>query len=262
KYFDIKGTVKSSLLKGILSDRREYQWVDIENHFYQRLKEILTKRKPYIGGERGKLSVIERTALLDKLNQELDELKDQLSEYLTDVSKDAKVNPAFKSFVHEHINSHAVLEKHHLTQETIGEERGSIKTGTVKFLDFNYTSLLRQLTSGSDTGYIPIHGTLNNPENPLIFGYGDEIDEDYLKMEKTNINAYLKHIKSFAYFRTNQYSRLVNFVSAEPYVIYIWGHSCGLSDRTLLNMIFEHDNCVGIKIFYHQKENGKDNFEE
>ncbi|PRD46099.1 hypothetical protein C5745_16885 [Sphingobacterium haloxyli] len=27
-------------------------------------------------------------------------------------------------------------------------------------------------------------------------------------------------------------------------------------------MIFEHDNCAGIKIFYHQKEDGRDNFEE
>jgi len=263
KYFNIRGIVKSSLLEGILADKREYNWVDIENHFYQRLQEILVKRKPYIGGINGELSVKERTELLDKLNQELDELKEQLSEYLTDVSKAAQVNSAFEEFVHEAINTHAILEKQHLANEKVSKTpNGFINSNAVKFLDFNYTSLVRQLTSGSDTGYIPIHGTLNNPENPLIFGYGDEIDDDYLKMEKTNINAYLKHIKSFAYFRTNQYSRLVNFVSAEPYVIYIWGHSCGLSDRTLLNMIFEHDNCVGIKIFYHEKEDGRDNFEE
>src|SRR5690606_37161593 len=226
-------------------------------------QEILVKRKPYIGGINGELTVNERTELLDKLNQELDELKEQLSEYLTDVSKAAQVNSAFEEFVHEAINTHAILEKQHLANEKVSKTpNGFIHSNAVKFLDFNDTSLVRQLTSGSDTGYIPIHGTLNKAENPLIFGYGDEIDDDYLKMEKTNINVYLKHIKSFAYFRTNQYSRLVNFVSAEPYVIYIWGHSCGLSDRTLLNMIFEHDNCAGIKIFYHQKEDGKDNFEE
>jgi hypothetical protein len=39
-------------------------------------------------------------------------------------------------------------------------------------------------------------------------------------------------------------------------------HSCGLSDRTLLNTIFEHNNCRSIKVFYHQKKNGTDNYTE
>ncbi|RMZ61332.1 hypothetical protein D1632_00110 [Chryseobacterium nematophagum] len=30
-------------------------------------------------------------------------------------------------------------------------------------------------------------------------------------------------------------------------------HSCGNTDRTLLNTIFEHENCVSVKIFYHQE---------
>ncbi len=32
------------------------------------------------------------------------------------------------------------------------------------------------------------------------------------------------------------------------------GHSCGLSDRTLLNTIFEHKNCRSIKVFYYDYE--------
>lgn len=40
------------------------------------------------------------------------------------------------------------------------------------------------------------------------------------------------------------------------------GHSCGLMDRTLLNTIFEHENCRSIKVFYHQREDGSDNFTE
>jgi hypothetical protein len=39
------------------------------------------------------------------------------------------------------------------------------------------------------------------------------------------------------------------------------GHSCGLSDRTMLNTIFEHHNCRSIKVFYYER-NGKDNFKE
>jgi hypothetical protein len=40
------------------------------------------------------------------------------------------------------------------------------------------------------------------------------------------------------------------------------GHSCGLSDRTLLNTLFEHENCVSIKVFYHQETETKDNYSD
>jgi len=34
------------------------------------------------------------------------------------------------------------------------------------------------------------------------------------------------------------------------------GHSCGKSDRTLLNTIFEHKNCKTIKSFFYIDEKG------
>jgi hypothetical protein len=40
------------------------------------------------------------------------------------------------------------------------------------------------------------------------------------------------------------------------------GHSCGLSDRTLLNRIVEHDNCTKIKIFYHAKSDSENDYIE
>ena len=42
------------------------------------------------------------------------------------------------------------------------------------------------------------------------------------------------------------------------------GHSCGLSDRTLLNTLFEHENCLSIKVFYHEYDriNHKDNYDD
>jgi hypothetical protein len=40
------------------------------------------------------------------------------------------------------------------------------------------------------------------------------------------------------------------------------GHSCGNSDRTLLNTIFEHRNCISIKPYYYQKEGGTDSYIE
>ena len=38
------------------------------------------------------------------------------------------------------------------------------------------------------------------------------------------------------------------------------GHSCGISDRTLLKTLFEHKNCVSIKPYYHQKPDGTDDY--
>ena len=58
------------------------------------------------------------------------------------------------------------------------------------------------------------------------------------------------------------YRNVLEFVESDPYQIYIMGHSCGTSDRTLLNTLFEHPNCVSIKPFYYQNDEGKDNYIE
>ena len=38
--------------------------------------------------------------------------------------------------------------------------------------------------------------------------------------------------------------------------VFVLGHSLGLSDRTMLSMIFEHSNCKSIKIFYYEHDKG------
>jgi hypothetical protein len=106
-----------------------------------------------------------------------------------------------------------------------------------------------------------INGQIGSNNNPLIFGFGDEIDENYKMIENDKADGFLKYVKTFAYLRTGNYRRLLNFIELAPYQISILGHSCGLSDRTLLKMIFEHENCLSIKIFFHQKENSN-NFTE
>lgn len=88
------------------------------------------------------------------------------------------------------------------------------------------------------------------------------LDEDYKTISNLNDNAYLTNIKSIRYLETDNYRRLLSFVDSAPYQIYIMGHSCGNSDRTLLNTLFEHRNCVSIKPYYHLKEDGTDNYIE
>ena len=55
---------------------------------------------------------------------------------------------------------------------------------------------------------------------------------------------------------------MLRFIESAPFQVFIMGHSCGLSDRTLLNTIFEHKNCVSIKPFYYKKKDGTDNYLE
>jgi hypothetical protein len=52
---------------------------------------------------------------------------------------------------------------------------------------------------------------------------------------------------------------MLNFIKLDKYQVYIMGHSCGISDKTLLNTLFEHENCLSIKVFYHDRGDGTDN---
>lgn len=145
------------------------------------------------------------------------------------------------------------------------------------FLNFNYTNTVTKYNTLPDIKNLGfnfefdinhIHGTLNNDSNTenMIFGYGDEISDEYKELENLNENVVLENVKSIRYLDTNNYSDLIRFIESDEYQIYIMGHSCGISDRTLLNTLFEHKNCVSIKPFYYNwiDPNGqpKDNYRE
>ncbi|MFV0313030.1 MAG: AbiH family protein [Dysgonomonas sp.] len=137
------------------------------------------------------------------------------------------------------------------------------RPNNILFFNFNYTTIPNQyIIKDSDVNSIHIHGELNNPKNPIIFGYGDELAEDYKQIENLNDNEYLKNVKSIRYLDTDNYRRILSFIESESYQIFIMGHSCGNSDRTLLNTLFEHKNCVSIKPFYHLREDSTDNYNE
>lgn len=133
----------------------------------------------------------------------------------------------------------------------------------IMLLNFNYTNTA-DMYMPENNYHFPInhiHGALNNP-NSVIFGYGDEMDEKYKEISKLNNNNLLTNIKSIRYLEDVNYRNVLTFIESAPYQIYIMGHSCGTSDRTLLNTLFEHRNCVSIKPYYFQKDNGEDNYME
>ena len=132
----------------------------------------------------------------------------------------------------------------------------------IMLLDFNYTNTADLYLPNADKFTVNhIHGSLSNPES-VIFGYGDERDDEYEVLMKKNDDEYLQHIKSFRYLEASNYRDMLSFIESAPYQLCIMGHSCGLSDRTLLATLFEHRNCVSIKPYYHKKDDGTDNYRE
>ena len=140
----------------------------------------------------------------------------------------------------------------------------------ILFLNFNYTDThtiyinkIKSINS-YEIGVkdISIHGTLEDAENPMIFGFGDEIDDNYSKIENLDDNRYLENIKSTRYHETDNYKRLLEYIDSDYFQVYIFGHSCGLSDRTLLSTLFNHKNCISIKTYYHKRYDGTDNYSD
>lgn len=125
-------------------------------------------------------------------------------------------------------------------------------------LSFNYTPTVKMYGGYDDTTNY-IHGDLDYPEN-IIFGYGDELDKDYQEILDRNDNELLNYVKSVKYLETRNYRNLLEFINSGLFQVVILGHSCGNSDRTLLNTVFEHQNCVSIKPYYHKWDDGRDNY--
>lgn len=167
------------------------------------------------------------------------------------------VKLALQYYLIEHVENKYIFKP---KKEFINIFKGGKDTESILLLNFNYTKTAEMYLSRLkkyNPQLINIHGKLNeDKENPMIFGFGDEYDKLYKVIEEYNNNSLFQHIKSFGYVKSNNYRKMESFVESEPYEIFIIGHSCGLSDRTLLKYLFEHDHCTSIKIFYYEEEKG------
>lgn len=227
------------------------KWVDIESYYYSHVLEIMDMR-----GFENKDSKEYEDAIgvLKKLNSVFDALKNELVLYLRTID----ITKSYDQNIYENFNKY--LKVYHPDQKN-----------NICFLNFNYTSTIENYLGLFETPQgkedrrgvqvVNIHGSLKEENNPVIFGYGDEMDPHYPDIENLNENEFLKNIKSFWYLKTGNYQAVSNFLN-EPYDIFIFGHSCGISDRILLNSIFEHKNCNSIRIFYYQRKDGTDDYFE
>ena len=133
---------------------------------------------------------------------------------------------------------------------------------SIMFLNFNYTSTAHQYLANHNNCFDNhIHGDIRElDKQDIIFGYGDELDADFMRLQNLNDNECLRNVKSIRYLESSNYRNALAFIESGPFQVCIMGHSCGNSDRTLLNTIFEHDNCVSIKPYYYVKPDGADNY--
>lgn len=243
------------------------KWVDIENLYYDILKQIALKKKK---------SILYYNSV-ETLNKEFQEVKDNFERYLhKEIIEKYDFND--KKSTRYHINFYDLLkpisrlnneskiiqefndiqdrlELKSLFEKEVKEGRNNDNVSF--FLNFNYTPTINKylfhLSQESiATEICHIHGRINDLKNQINFGFGDEMDDDYKAIENINNNEYLSFFKSFQYFQNSNYSSLLNFVNSNKYQVCIMGHSSGLSDRTLLNTIFEHENCRSIKVYYYE----------
>ena len=297
---DLFEVTQSQLLSAISNSIENKKWVDIEYEYYQLLKLSITEPNKFGITPKALNEQLEyiRILLAEYLlsldcssvqpNSDIckciyecinpNDISISSMQYyydycteLTDMEKED-----FQSFMRQYdIKSVTFSEIQEINQNHIHErpnrikyndkEKGILKLITkpknVLLLSFNYTPLV-SMYNKKDIGVSNyIHGELSNPGS-IIFGYGDELDDDYRNILQSGNNEFLTNIKSIKYLETTKYREMLAFIESSPYQVYIMGHSCGNSDRTLLNTLFEHKNCVSIKPFYYKKEDGIDNYIE
>lgn len=259
------------------------RWVDIENEYYRLLTQLAIIRRS------GKEVV--------KLNLQLEYIKEKLIEYLTQINAiNIQPKTTIKTKIYAPINKNEVaIEWQQKLKEYIdwsmeqGKDYWKKKYGdsiaysdideyksnpkadyprcfmtpdNIMLLNFNYTKTAElYVTNRSNVTINYIHGNLSDPES-VIFGYGDELDKDYPLLKEVNDDACLRNVKAINYLNSDNYRRFLDFIESGPFQVVIMGHSCGNSDRTLLNTLFEHPNCISIKPYFYQKDENNDKYLE
>ena len=270
-------------------------WVDIENDYYELLKKYVLDEAPEseIDALNKELHDLQELLVIYLKNIKISDriINDGIRQKIYGIFETSDISIGGQSALKEHIEScferdeiewqwlsqryeksglskfyvDAYRKKYEENPNILEEEEPPMELmlpNHIMLLNFNYTHTADLYCKKSDIFTVnQIHGNLEEPKS-VIFGYGDELDNNYKTIVDKNENKFLGNIKSIKYLESDNYRKLLSFIESEPYQVLIMGHSCGNSDRTLLNTIFEHKNCVSIKPYFHQKSEDKDNYIE
>ncbi len=244
---------KIGFTRYIVNELINKRWVDIEQSYYD---DLLRFFKVYV-----RRNIADKNIILEQirsLNTAMETITDELKKYLIKQQNHFQINYLESPSTNIIYKTIEPLSKD--VAALVSKHNRHNPPHKVLFLNFNYTNILNILLNISSVQekpiFLQIHGDVNDILNPIIFGYGDDTGDEYKELENANEMELLKKIKSFQYPSTHNYHKLLNFIESEDFDVFVIGHSCGLSDRTLLKTIFEHKNCLAIQIFhYKQPEN-------
>ncbi|GAA4448798.1 hypothetical protein GCM10023092_01940 [Rurimicrobium arvi] len=236
-------------------------WVDFEIAYYRKLKALARDAKS------PEKNIATRIRIL---NRDVEAILFEFSEYLRRIIPEGNIanniSAMCKLFDNPYLDesqegnflrefSAKNLRKHNIRREESLHNMPCQAFRDTLILNFNYTPTVKTYLHRSDyANVVHIHGDIYDSNNTPILGFGDENDDDYKLLENLNNNDFLKLIKSVHYPRSANYKKLFDFIDSDAFQVQLMGHSCALSDRTLLQSIFEHDNCASVKIFYHKKQ--------
>ena len=246
----------SRFFEKIIQSIEKKGWVDIENDYYQLLKGTQKADCGYSVKELNEQLAFLQEKLIEYLgtigtNQTIEDIHDAITDFFDPADFSTEGKKKAMENIGLDIKSFEEVEYNY-------KERNKLIPERIMLLSFNYTATAK-MYGNFNLAFNYIHGDLEHPEN-IIFGYGDELDKDYQAILDMNDNELLKHVKSVKYLETRNYHDMLEFLMSAPFQVFVMGHSCGNSDRTLLNTVFEHENCVSIKPFYHKWADGTDNY--
>lgn len=244
--FDFAIKPKNKFIQRILKDCLNQEWSGIEFEIYSFIKQAHTiVNSNFNGGDyRSHTPYATESGNINSLNKSVECLKNNLARYLQTQNEPSK---DISSWFDAGLNIGSTVPRDELKKEIL-------------FLNFNYTThyfdLIEILKSRYGKFYhrfntINIHGVIDDPEQ-MVFGIGDEENDFYSVIESQYSDEWLKCMKSFHYFKNEHYQNLLGFTNKGNYEVYVMGHSCSITDRTLLNMLFENEYCKAITVYHYK----------
>lgn len=201
-------------------------WSDIEYLYFTLLK----KCDDIEGYLKDNFGILVDEYSSQHLDNNFNEIKLLLEEYLFSEQKNLKLIDTYSNLFEEFNDSDTLI------------------------LDFNYTNTISEYLQkfNSNIQHIKIHGELLKTHNPIVFGYAAN-DEEAKYLTDKNDEYLMKNIKKLRYLLADNESRFKAMLetSLSKIDVYILGHSCGLSDRLILNELFTHINVEKITQLYY-----------
>jgi len=206
--------VNNKFFKLLIDDISLNNWCDIEKKYYTVLMDLRKNGYRNIGDFHVDFKIV----------------KNHLSDYLSQIEKNQDKKESYNCFFSLLLNSES------------------------RILNFNYTNTLdRYLVGIPNNTFINIHGELDSVQNPIIFGFAADDYESRELISKDN-KEYIRFIKKHCYKRTDNENRLNEFLKDHNKInVFILGHSSGVSDKLILNQIFNHPNIKSITNFYFEE---------